>query len=383
MNRLSKVFMLCTFNFSLAICSSCWAQPATNDGSLGPTAWLRGRAFQLAAREQTLSIDWLQAPLRDHLRPLAALRKTSIFVDRRIDPQLPITLSLNQSTLEQILWRIADEHSWGVAELENGYYLGPIDKSLQLTHLIAGNSELESALATHPTVAQKLRREMNVFSEDVVEPRTLIGQLISTAGIEIANLEAIPHDVWAPLDLPRSSLQQHLLLLLVGFDLTISVRDDGVLELIAIDIQPPFTRKITGLKKAEDWSERLKSQAPQLEVIAKDDSMTITGGADDLILASKAIATLHRPPQRAAAPAQIRYTLETKAQRGQIVASVAKQLSVQWTYPSEFRRQMEETVELNVREVELAELMEKTLSGTGLGYKLTDGKLEIIVVQLP
>lgn len=378
MNRMTIIFALWTCIIVFAISPSPGAQSTSDEPSSGATAWLRGRAFQLAAREQALSIDWLQAPLRDHLRPLAALRKTSIFVDRRIDPQQPITLSLNQSTLEQILWRIADEQSWGITELENGYYVGPAEASVELAHLLACWQETQSALAANPTVAQKLQREVNVFTTDVVEPRLLLEQLTSAAGLKVANPDVIPHDVWAPLDLPRSPLLQHLQLLLIGFDKTLKVRDDGVLELVAIELKPPFVRKISGLKKAEEWSERLKTQAPQLEVVATLDSLTITGGADDLLLASKAIASLHRTAQRPTAPAQIRYTLNTKAQRGAIVASVAKQISVQWTYPTEYRRQMEETVELNVSEVELAELMEKTLAGTGLTYRLTDGKLEII-----
>src|SRR6476660_551315 len=78
--------------------------------------WVSGAAVgeQLAA---PVSISWSNLPLVRALKSLSAAQRIAIVLDRRIDPERPITLTIDQEPLGEALEKIAGHLKLGYCQL--------------------------------------------------------------------------------------------------------------------------------------------------------------------------------------------------------------------------------------------------------------------------
>ena len=88
------------------------------------TRWATDKAFQ-QARHRPFSISWQAAPLRDRIGQLARQQGISVFLDRRIDPRMPINLTASNVTMEQLLLQLCDQQELGFCRLGDTFYVGP------------------------------------------------------------------------------------------------------------------------------------------------------------------------------------------------------------------------------------------------------------------
>ena len=133
-----------------------------------------------------------------------------LWIDRRVDPQAPLTLTFNEGSFADVIDRVARDHDLGAVALDRMIYLGPSDKSGRLKGLI-GAGRAENAPA--------MKRRGETTWPRLTTPRAVAEGLTRSVGLRLANPEAIPHDLWAGGATASLPASDRLTLLLFGFDL--------------------------------------------------------------------------------------------------------------------------------------------------------------------
>jgi hypothetical protein len=157
----------------------------------------------------------------------------AILIDRRVDPDQKLQVSLKQVPLESAMDTIAEEKRLGLCRLSWGLYLGPPDAAGRFE---AVRAALATSIRRLPSAIQRqYRHSQGLAWENFSTPRDLLQGLASQNGIEITNLNEIPHDLWAAVSLPPISLGDRLLAITIQYDLTLKFSSDGTrVELVPI-----------------------------------------------------------------------------------------------------------------------------------------------------
>ena len=276
-------------------------------------------------RGDTYSVHWEQLPLGLARARLKAMAGTTVFLDRRVDPNQPIDLSLSNATADEIVARVANACSLGVARLESLLYLGPPQAAERLRGLAAMRRKDVASLADDERRSLSERRR--IAWPRLSEPRGLLGRLVEDHGWRLEHGERIPHDVWAAGELPQLTLADQLTILLAGFDSTYRiVPERHTLEIVPVD-----------------W-DQIKP-APT--------------------------ATAHRRPNRSAPAGKQVFTLRVEEQPvGKVLEQLGQrlgwQLDVDEAAIRAAGRSLDQRVSLEVENVEADELLNALLTPAGL-----------------
>jgi type II secretory pathway component GspD/PulD (secretin) len=208
----------------IAICFMCSVvraqvtteRPGAQSAASSPS---RGESAHTSA-----TIHWQHVPLRDAVGRLQSLFGQPVFVDRRIDPSMRITLDIEASSAEEVLTSIAAERAWGAAKVGKVLYLGPGGAAEQLHAIAAAKSQEVARLPAEARTS--LLQKRSLAWPRLSEPRKLVGSLVEKRGWRLTEAETIPHDLWDAGILPESTLADQLSVLLIGFDLTFTLDAD-------------------------------------------------------------------------------------------------------------------------------------------------------------
>jgi len=179
--------------------------PAARRGS--PTT---GMAFH--------SVHWDRIPLGDAVARLRRSANLDILLDRRVDPNQRVTLSLDRAAADEILAHLADASSLGHCRLGPLAYLGPPHVAERLPTLVAQRRRDVGQLSEGSR--RSLAARKSVAWPRLSIPRDLIVQLANEHGWGVEHAERIPHDLWPAGRLPSLPIADQFTLLLAGFDLT-------------------------------------------------------------------------------------------------------------------------------------------------------------------
>jgi hypothetical protein len=188
---------------------------------------------------RTASIHWQGVSLRDAIARLRPLFDQPLFVDRRVDPELRVSLDIEAASAEQVLNALASEHQLGVSRLGRVLYLGPVAAAAQLKQ-IAVLREKEAA-RLQSDLRTSLAEQSQLSWPRLSEPRQLVISIADQRGWRLANPEKIPHDVWDAGELPELTAIERLSLLLIGFNQTFELKP--VARTIEIVELPPLTNE--------------------------------------------------------------------------------------------------------------------------------------------
>jgi len=187
-----------------------------------------------AAAGATHSVRWEQLPLADAVDRLNEISLSDVLIDRRVDPNQLVTLTLSNATVDEVAAELAAACSLGVARLGHVIYLGPKQTADGLAALVALRRKEIAALPDGIRRAFTERRK--IVWPRLTEPRGLVTRLAADHGWRVTESERIPHDLWAAGELPNLPLADQLTLLLVGFDLTYHVQlDKRSIEIVPIN----------------------------------------------------------------------------------------------------------------------------------------------------
>lgn len=203
-----------------------------------PAATLLGQSTrsrtQRAAAGATHSVRWDQLPLADAVQRLNEISLGDVLVDRRVDPNQLVTLTLTHATADEVATELAAAQLLGVARLGNVIYLGPKQAANGLASLVALRRKEIAALPKG--VRRTFTERRKIAWPRLTEPRGLVTRLVTDHGWRVAAADRIPYDLWAAGELPTLPLADQLTLLLVGFDLTYQVQlDKRTIEIVPID----------------------------------------------------------------------------------------------------------------------------------------------------
>ena len=178
---------------------------------------------------------WTRVPLRawaDHASELAGL---PVIVDRRLDPELTVTITTDGDPLRSLLDRVATSAGGVVEPLAATVRIVPKAVAGRAT---AAEAARETAIRRLPARMQRrLEHRASWNWRAGATPRDLIGDLATEASLPLLGIERIPHDHLSAGSLPGLTLAERIDLVLAQFDLrvdwtpqggTIVPIDDGV-----------------------------------------------------------------------------------------------------------------------------------------------------------
>lgn len=204
-------------------------------------------------------VSWKQASLRDALSMLQESYGIAILLDRRIDPTIPVEMSMEHVSLEAVLDKVAKSMGADVRLVGHCVYLAPPEASSIVRTLVALKEEQLASRRSQNTSQRQiaLRSRQTARWADVTDSQTILKTVADRFDLTVENPERLPHDVWRNSVLTEMSSAEMLSLVLIQFELTFEWRDD----LSAIRLVPlPEDRSQIVVKKIH----RARRAVPQL-----------------------------------------------------------------------------------------------------------------------
>lgn len=178
-----------------------------------------------AALDAPVRAIWKGLPLGAWVEPATRLAGRPVVLDRRIDPDTPVTLTCDGDPLDQVLDRVASLAGAGVEVLESSVLLVP---AAEAGRARAGESLRRREVAALATAVRRRIEHRKAWHWPAgSRPRDLADEVARSAGFTLAGLEALPHDHLPSHSLAPLSLAERLDLLLAQYDLRVSWLPEG------------------------------------------------------------------------------------------------------------------------------------------------------------
>ncbi len=163
---------------------------------------------------------WTSVPIREWARRISETTGVPVIVDRRIDPDLAVTIASDGDSLRVLLDRVATSATATVEPLASTTRLVPRD--------LAGRGQ--AAEAARNREVRRLPAEVRRIAERrapwkwpaAARPRDLVTAAADDAGLVVTGLDRIPHDHLPTMSLPPLQLAERLDLVLADFDLRVA-----------------------------------------------------------------------------------------------------------------------------------------------------------------
>lgn len=251
-------------------------------------SWKTGPEFRQALTEP-LGLTWNSTPISKILPLLEKQTGTAIWVDRRIDANLPLTFSAQETTIPELLLAVARETTGESAEFLNPHvanlgvsqtgsflYVGPETFARRLRTLVnLKKDELKSELP--PTAQKNWLKEKAVSWERLSEPQKLLKELAEERNLKIRGLKSVPHDLWPARSLPPTSALELALLILGQFDLTLNFNDSGA-EVIPLKLKSVVVTKSYSASQISSEKRRLiEKERPETRFTEKGKKILVCG----------------------------------------------------------------------------------------------------------
>jgi hypothetical protein len=319
---------------------------------------------------------WGDAPLRERLTEFGKKYSVRVFLDRRIDPDQKIDLSVQDVPVEEVPAVVAEKFKLGACVVGSVHYIGPKGTTSRLPGVIAQRKGDVTRL-------QQARAAWNKSKplkwDEAASPRDIAAALAQEAGATLENPEKIPHDVWPAYDLPSLTLTERLTLVLAGFDLTFQFSEDGGnIKVVPMPEEKAYASVYTLTTDAANIAAQVQRIFPGLKMERTGNRLTVIATVeeheriDELLKTGKTTTVTKVPVQN-----KFTLTVENKA-AGAVVNTVAKTLGKEFKYDPSLRDKLKENITLSVKDLTADELLTKTLKPLGLSYKMTETTLEVI-----
>ena len=345
----------------LSAVNICQAQDAT----LEAVQWRTGRAFDEFAKSP-ISVSWQHAKLRSHLTHFSRSQQLAIVLDRRVDPNQLLDLTVKNVSIEQFLLRIAQASGTKFCRFGDCYYVGPPENAERLLGI---NAILTSGRQRKQTV---LSRSEPMSWPSLATPQEVLKRLSMENDFEIKAFDRIEHDLMTALDTPPMRLDMRLALLLSQFDCWFKQSEKT--KTISI-IDPPNDLKASlrmeGYEADNALLQRLRATAPSCKVAKTKRSITITGPTEELEMARNVAIESFEPQERSLD--QKRFQLNVKNKRGLILKAVAEQLAMELEVAEDCQDILEDVVAVEVKDATVEMLLDAILVETNCEYAL-DGQ---------
>ncbi|MGE0608359.1 MAG: hypothetical protein AB7O62_14785 [Pirellulales bacterium] len=345
--------------------------------------WLTGPAAVKALDGET-SLSWQGNPLRDGLRKLCDAHRVSLLVDRRVDPDQEVTISIRDAALREALERIAQDRRVGLSQFGPVSYVGPKPAAERLRTLALLRKQDVSGL---PAAARKpLLRTRPWQWDDLATPRQLLQDLADEADVKIHNAENLPHDLWAAADLAPLSWIDRLTLLLVQFDATFEMSPSGrEANIIGLPESIAIERSFPGGPKPDELAAQWGKMLPNCQVKVVDRKLLVRGYVEDLerIESNKQGSGTRT---KVTGTKEVRYTLTIQKQPlGSVLKQIADQAKVDLKFDDAAIEaagiKLDQRISAAVEDASLDELFEALLTPAKLAFRREAAAVEIFPAE--
>lgn len=245
---------------------------------------------------------WTSVPLRGWARRISESTGTPVIVDRRLDPNLPVTLASDGDTLRAVLERVASTAGATVEPLASTTRLTPRDRAGRAA--AAEAARIRGLRQLPADVRRRVERRSGWSWPAAAQPRDLVAAAATEAELDITGLDLVPHDHLPAAALPPLELGERLDLILADYDLRVAWSSTGgAIVPIEAGIEPgdraaprrPPPRRDPGARRAAAATETtvysLRLEAPLDQAVpAVAKALGLRSTIDTAALAARGIA---------------------------------------------------------------------------------------------
>jgi hypothetical protein len=375
-NGLARIVVLSAAFFIFAFGQGFAA--AEGDNGVVGTRWLTGPQLE---RQLSVSAEltFVDRPFRAALRSVSTTFGLGLVLDRRIDPDQLVSFQGKSRPLGRILEELAAAHDAEVVWLGPVGYVAPQGKGWQV---LAAAELCEEQVSLLPASRREAWNRLAPCGwPDFSVPRELLVQTLNEVGWQLSNPQALPHDLWAGVELPPLSLPEKLALITVQFDLR-AVLDPPRQEVRLEPIDPSLSWRRTyplPPKASANW-EILRRKIPSARVERAGNRLVVFGpwAAHQQVLEWLKVAE-ERPVVSPRVPAERRYTIrEARGRLESVLQQLATALGLELRldYEALARAGISPLtpISFSVQEATLEELLRTATSAAGCDYRL-EGKV--------
>ena len=339
-------------------------------------AWNTGQAFQRQL-QSTSAVSWTNVPLRRAINSLSERHQVLIWIDRRIDPNQPITMTVRAS-LRSVLQQIGSDAGFYVGTIDSVVYLGPRPTAAKIATL---SEQLTNQARSLPAANRRKWLQRSGWSwPELSEPRKLMMQQADRYRFKIAAIDTIPHDLFRAQTLPPLRTIDKLQLIAAGFGKSIAFdKNGGGCRLTEIPdriaIRKVFTVPPSRISTLDTLTDRLSKESKSS---LQGDRLTVEGYVEDLTATRQWLAGEQPKPQRSL-PAPInqkRFTLRGENQSTiNLIKALTTNLGYELKYPPELEDELSRLTSIDVKDAPFDDVIDELVRPLQLRFKVSANAL--------
>ena len=253
----------------------CWRAPLADE--VQPKPIVSGNQLR-EALAQRRSVSYENGNLRKSLVDLQASTGICIVLDRRMDPSISVTLATPYLTNTQVISKIA-QHVGASASFGKHFVLvGPRNSVAKLQTLNVVNQKAIQGLRRRldSSVYRKLVESKSYAWHRLASPRQIMSKAAAGIGLKVMDADLIPHDLLAEARLPSTAFCDVATALLLQYDLTFEISDDGVLNFVPVPDSVAVEKKYRVIPRDQaSLIKRWSAAFPELEIDGRGSFATI------------------------------------------------------------------------------------------------------------
>jgi len=172
--------------------------------------------------DTAVTATWTGVGLRRWAGSLGAKMRAPIIVDRRLDPDAPVSLDCRDEPLVAVVERVAGQVGGEPAVLASSIRIAPVGKGGLLVRAEAARAARLAALPAAQRAIVSARTASRWPAG--ATPAELVAALATEAGVPLTGTASLPHDHLPAMSLPPLSLAERLDLVLADYDLRVDWR---------------------------------------------------------------------------------------------------------------------------------------------------------------
>lgn len=229
-----------------------------------------------AGHDAAVRGSWTGVPLRRWVESVGRATGMPVVLDRRIDPDSPVTIHCQGEPLETVVARVASSAGAEVAALRSSLRIVPRDHAhaCQLAERAR-----DAAVSRMPAADRRRLTARDAWSwPDASRPRDLVAALAGDSRLGVSGIETIPHDLFPAASLPPLTVAERIDLVLAHFDRRVAWTAAGgrIVPIDDVESTAPTPRRDTSRVRprpptdevAADHSFSMRFEAPLEQVLA-------------------------------------------------------------------------------------------------------------------
>lgn len=322
---------------------------------------------------QRQSISYQESSLGKSLRELQANTGICILLDRRVDPTITVNLTTPFVTSREVIEALARHVGMSASFCETYTLIGPASATGKTKTLSTINRKSISGLRRKmdEDVYRKLVDRKPRSWPRLSQPAQLILDAAESIGIELENSDRIPHDVWAEATLPPMPFCDFASLLLIQFNLSFEVTQDGLIRIISApeDVGIKRSHRVAASDKAAA-AQRLDAAFPDLGATWRGNTISVVATVEMHEFLEQLIKNKRLPDSNVGFAGFQTQLFTFKVPTGTPLSAIVAQfrqrgvpIRIEGITEEEANKVLEQTVQLDLKQVEGREFFPKVFAG--------------------